>query len=531
MRLFVVSAVVAAAAAFSACEPCAGVASCRESTPRFALSGRVVDYASNAPVSGTALVFVRKGGPTLAADSIYAKTDGDGFFLFESSASDIGNVNGVLVVRPPGLPSYTIDTVNVATSRVSGEGSDIGRIVANPYIDFIGALLSRQNASGLESVTVKFVRTGGIKVVPESVVTETDRYGRFSLALQALSPGTVTGLLTVERKNGFPPRTTLPLSISTLYRATPNREVRTIRLGTVLLWAGEVYRRGDNSHREGLQVDFNRTGGIPATPATFSVFTNSIGLFPIQPIPQADGELVGDIAIHPPAPHSLVIARGVKVFTTNDDSVRLAGRWGYGAQVFGAIEFWYRTTMKPISAGPDVVFKRTGGGLADGADSSKAPANEFGRARIQLASLGSTTMTGDVIVRLPEPYGVDTIRNVSVLSREDDEQRFVGVYLVGRWFPQIAQVVDDATGKPVPGTSVTFKRTSGVAVAPDPYTITANPDGYFGIRPQPLGDGETVGQVTITAPGYQTMVVDGVRLQSSRSDATQFIGAWRIRKL
>jgi hypothetical protein len=74
---------------------------------------------------------------------------------------------------------------------------------------------------------------------------------------------------------------------------------------------------------------------------------------------------------------------------------------------------------------------------------------------------------------------------------------------------------------------VVFKRVSGVGIRPDPFIVTPNADGYFGLRPQPLADGEVVGDITFELPApYRNTTVPGVRLRTTMDDTLRFVGAW-----
>jgi hypothetical protein len=527
---FGASLALAAGAVISAegCDPCAGVSNCRPGS-HIAISGRLLVRESSKPVAGGRISFIRTSGAKLSSDSISAVSDGDGFFLLSTDAAEDGAVRGRLRVEPPNATTYTVPEVVAQTSRVAGEGTDLGRIVSDPFLNFIGEIQDRLTNKVIPLSDIVFKRTGGIDIQPSTISVQADRSGRFFLAPKALGVGAVTGNVIVSAP-GYPGELfTIPISISTEYRDLSSVGVSVLHLGAALLWSGEVYRRGSNAHIAGIPVDFARTGGIAVTPDHFTVSTNDIGLFPIQPIPSTEGELIGDVTIHSPPPFSPAVIRGVRVTTQQDDSVRSAGRWGFGSQAFGSIEFWYRTTMVPATAGPTVVFHRTSG-VATDVDTYSDKINNFGRSGLQLATHDTGSLVGDFEVQLGEPYGTELIKGIRAASREDDAQRFYGVFLVGRWFPQVAQVVDDQTGKPIPGTRISFARTSGVNVTPTPFVVNANSDGYFGIRPQPLADGVAIGDVTVSAPTYRDTVITGVRLQSSQDDTSRFIGTWRLRK-
>jgi hypothetical protein len=509
------------------CEPCTGVANC-PAEAHVSIGGRLVVRESGAPVSGARLAFVRTSGPELANDSVVTTSDADGFFLLSAPTTESGTVRGRLIVKPPTGGGYTVDDFVATTTKVPGDGMDIGRIVAEPYLAFVVELRDRVTKALVLNSTGVFRRTGGVAIQPDTIAVGTDLYGRIHLESRALGAGTLKGELVIFPPAYPRPFYTMPVEFSTEYRDRISPEVTVVHVGSALLWAGEVFRRGSNAYGAGITVDFRRTGGIQATPAQFTTKTDSFGLFAIQPVPASEGELIGDVTIHSPSPFSSVIIRGVRVSTRADDSVRVAGRWGYGAQVFGAVEFWDRTTFERIGGGAHVLFRRTGGARTE-VETASTTVNQFGAAGVHLAAIDTGKVVGELEIQRGDPFGTDVMR-VELDAKEDDTQRFYGVRLIGRWFPQVAQVIDDETNRPIAGARITYRRTAGVAIAPDPYVVTSNADGYFGIRPRPLSDGDVVGDVTITAPSYRETVLAGIHLTSTRDDTLRFIGAWRIKK-
>lgn len=512
--------------AAGACDPCAGTASCRTGA-RISYTGHIVERTTARSVPGTDVTFTRTSGIELSDEPIHAVSDADGFFRLRAGVTSSGDVIGTLHVAPPNRPAYDVAGITMHTTEVAGDGGDLGRIVSDPFIMFVAEVHNR--VPGHDAIvpyaSVTFRRTGGIAIDPAVIQLTADANGRFFLAPIAAQAGAVAGIITINGP-GFPNSYDIPVQIGTQYQDVVTRDVNVLRIGTTLLWAGEVFRRGTNGHTAGIQVDFQRTAGIDVVPAQFTTTTNDIGLFPIQPAPIGEGELVGTVTIHSPAPFAPVIVPNVRVHTVADDSVRLAGRWGYGSQVFGAIELIYRTTMSRVDSGATVIFRRTGG-VQTLSDSAVTRVNQFGAAGLQLASNAAGDAVGDFEVQLGEPYGTEIIRGVHVASAEDDIQRFYGTHAVGRWFPQVAQVVDSVTRQAIPGTIVRFTREDGIGTTPDPYIVTPNADGYFALRPQPLSDGEVVGTITFQLPApYASVNIRGVHLRTSMDDTLRFIGTF-----
>ena len=510
----------------SACDPCAGTSSCRTSA-RVALSGHIVEHATGHPVSGAEFTFVRTSGVDLVQDTVHGVSDADGFFTIAASAKGSGDVAGTLHVTPPGRPAYDIAGVQARTTTVAGDGTDIGRIVSDPYILYIADIRDRVKGTGAgANASVTFTRTGGVEISPSVIKTNADASGQFYLAPAVTQPGTVFGDLTISAK-GYPHPFTVSLAIPTEYHAGPTHLVHVANIGSALLWVGQIYRRGSNEPVAGVPVDFVRTGGIQITPDHFSTVTGTFGLFPIRPTPLAEGELIGDITVHPPKLPPFTV-HGVRVRTEGDDSVRLAGKWGYGSQAYGLMELRYRTTNTIVANGTSGVFRRTGG-LPMFPDTASYVVKELGFAALQTMTDTDGTVLADVEVRLGEPYGTEIIHNVPIKSAAADTEFFIGTYIVGRWFPQVGQLVDSVNHKPIPGAKVMLTHVSGVQFTPDPFITTPDSNGYFQLRPQPLADGDAVADMTFVFPApYAPVTVKGIHLRTSMDDTVRFAGAWFI---
>jgi hypothetical protein len=510
-----------------ACDPCAGTASCRSNVDRIAYTGHVVEHSSGRSVAGVQVTFVRSSGPGLGNDTLRATTGTDGFFMLSADAKSAGKIVGTLHVEPPGRPGYDVAGIELNTTRTAGDGGDLGRFVSDPYVVFVGQIRDRLTGDEFAGgyAAVGFQRTGGVAIEPDTIATQADLYGRFFLAPKVEGPGVVEGRLTVriEGRGHF----VMPLRIETRYRDEAPRDVSIVNWGSALLWVGEVYRRGTNEHIAGIPVDFERTAGINVSPAQFRTTTNEIGYFPIQPSPEGEGELIGTATIHPPG-YAPISVPNVRVRTMSDDTVRLAGRFGYGAQAFGLAELRYRTTQSRVAPGAGFTFERVAG-VQTLAPVFAGAIKDPGFAVVQLGTTTTGTVTTRVEVKLGEPYGTDTV-TIQVPSAEDDSLRFLGTYIVGRWFPYIAQVLDSATHQPIPGATAKFTRTSGVDITPNPYTVTPGTDGIFPLRPQPLADGEVIGDLTLQlpAPYPSTVTIPGLRLRSSKNDTLNFIGLFFV---
>lgn len=513
------------ASALSACDPCFGVAGCRADA-RVSYSGRTIDRTTGQPVSGVVVEFARTGGVPLAADLVTARSDGEGWFRLAADADSAGEVVGDLTVR--GRTQYTVRGVRLRTTVTEGDGGDFGRIVVDPYVAYVGEVWERRTRSVVPGASVVFRRTGGVRVTPEVATLATDKSGRFLFAPTVTEIGTVTGEFVISAPS-LPKAYRVPVTITTEFKDRDADPVAVLRLGAALQYVGEVWRRGDYARTRGMRAEFRRTGGIPLVADTYESVTQEYGLFPILLEPLAEGEVIGDLTIHPPAPEPPLVVRGLRLRTHEDDALHLAGQWSYGLQVFGAVEFFYRATGQKVDSGAKVLV-RGSAGVRVQPDTVTETVNQFGAMKVQFAALDSGQATFDFVLRLPAPYGVDTVRGLSRgTTRRDDVQQYLGRFGVGMWLPYIGIVRRAGSGEPVVGARIEFRRTGGVAITPAVYTSTSNDFGGFPLTAAPAGDGEVIGDLTIRPPApLRELTVTGLRLQTSRSDALKVAGTWDV---
>ena len=75
-----------------ACDPCSGIAQCgaAEGSPYLAIDGQIVDAASGDGVEGVRVTVVRRGGITVARDSVSTVTANGGHWRVQFSPATAG---------------------------------------------------------------------------------------------------------------------------------------------------------------------------------------------------------------------------------------------------------------------------------------------------------------------------------------------------------------------------------------------------------------------------------------------------------
>lgn len=317
----------AATVSLTGCDPCFGVAGCL-SGPRLSLGGQIIVYQTGQPVPGVALDFIRTGGISLDRDSVRVTTDGDGRFQIAVGASEAGEVEAEIAVRPPSaLPEYRVRGVRFRTSDVRGEGTELGRWVVEPYLAFVGELKNRRTGSRLAHAWVQLRRTGGVEIIPDIFSVQADTDGRFYAEFRAREPGPVVVDLIVS--SAALPRTfrwpDVRLAASHVDRVV---EVAGVwRIGPSLDYVGEVLRADTDRPVADVEIEYRRTGGIAVSPDVFVDRSNSVGRFLLSPMPQEDGTVIGDLFIRPPPPLRDTVFTGVRLETFEGDELRLRDVW------------------------------------------------------------------------------------------------------------------------------------------------------------------------------------------------------------
>ena len=169
------------------------------------------------------LIFRSTGGIRLVEPEGRVTTNGDGLYSYRAEALESGSVTFSVTVRPPSLfPEYTVDGITITASAVRGEGQPLGRWLVNPYLAFVGEvrMLDTQEVVG-PGGQVTFVRRSGIGIVPDSIKTTLDPFGRLEVNPDPLGVGEVIADLTIRHPSLDGPRITSGIRVSTRHVDEP----------------------------------------------------------------------------------------------------------------------------------------------------------------------------------------------------------------------------------------------------------------------------------------------------------------------
>jgi len=510
----------------AACEPCAGLASCT-GTPQVSAGGQVIDYATGKPVPGATLEFTPAPGsvpPGALPGVLQATTDALGRFHLSGEVSAEGDVTGTLRVVAPGFSQgYTSPALTLRSSRVAGEGLDLGRVLAQPYFAFLGEVKLRRTGAAAVA-TVRIVRTGGASLSQNDITVQTDTLGRFYLERPASDASAVIASVTLTSPGQPRPFTYANAALPVIWRDRVPAVDRVFSLGISLAYAIQAVHRGLDRGVPGVQFTWTRTGGIATTPASLAGVSNEIGLFSLATEPAGDGVVTGDIVMTPPAPFAPQRFPGVQLQTFDTDEIRLLASPRFGPAARYAGELFNRATGA-LQPGVGVEFRPTGGVAAL---ARTGTSNAAGRFLIAPYTDQAGEITGDLHVSYLPPREPEVIRGVRLQTFEDDSLRYLQRWGVGPSLLYVGELRRDDTNEAIVGAQVTFTRTGGLACAPSVLSSVSIAGGRFSLNLAPATDGEVQGTLAVHAPPLRDTTI-AITLPTFLSDSVRLRAVWRIR--
>jgi hypothetical protein len=237
-----------------------------------------------------------------------------------------------IVVSPPGLPVYRVAGLSRQPSTTAGEGYDVGSWVKSPYFAIAGELWYRGAfANKIRNAPVTFTRTGGAQLSGTGYTatgyhTVSDTGGRIALfgpsvVGEGLAP--VVGDLVVDL--GFTTSTVHGVALTPTYVFQSPFRGMVLPAGPLIGYRVYIVDRSTSRPVTGIQVDFQRTGGVATAPNANSWITDAFGSIVIYLRPLAVGSVVGDLTIHSPVPAKTYTVTGLTLPTYDADTARVYG--------------------------------------------------------------------------------------------------------------------------------------------------------------------------------------------------------------
>jgi hypothetical protein len=271
---------------------------------------------------------------------------------------------------------------------------------------------------------------------------------------------------------------------------------------------GQIVEATEGSGVDFVRIDVIRVGGAALEQDSASVETSNGGHWRIEIPARESGEALFDVRVHSEALSNPYTVRGVRAPTVSrKGDAMVLDRWVVNPYFALIGEMRFHGTDEPLSDTP-IDFHRTAGpalaGPAVDGNVVHVGTDRFGRTDLFLYNAFATDtgeVVGDLVVRLPDPYGTTTISGVRLsptyLYRATPR---VGRYGVGPTLEYAAVIFDRATGKPAPNVVMNFRRISGIPLSSYTFTVTSGTDGRVAFRTRPLATGSVVADITLRHP-------------------------------
>ena len=182
-----------------------------------------------------------------------------------------------------------------------------------------------------------------------------------------------------------------------------------------------------------------------------------------------------------------------------------------------------------VAASIPVEFIRTGGVSLD-SDTVRTTTDSEGNFILQTGAASSGEVVGELLFHSPEPIPAMRVTYVRMLTtRAPGDLHRLGVWKIR--YPYLGYqffLHYRATNAPAVGLEVTFRRTSGIPITPDPIRVVTDERGYAVLRPFTSVVGEVKGDLTVNLlPPRAPLVLHDLTLrtfQEERYDSVQSVG-------
>lgn len=410
----------------SACDPCAGVASCDADPDAVAVTGSVLHYLSGDPVAGVVVTGSFTAGSS-APVTVATTTDREGQWTLRTRVPGDGDVRAAFRVAPPERGDYAIPPQSVRRPATAGDAVHLGAWVDRPSIRYIVGVQFGEEP--LAHAGVSFAYESGVRAAGAPAYAGTDGRGILEYVFVGDSVGTSVQTLTVvhpRRGTIRIPAVQVPLGYR--WELAGFRGSLDARPG--LWYGGAIVFIGTMEKVPGATFTFRRTGGVGLGEDTFVATTRADGFFEFRVPADARGEIVGDVTIAPPpggpaaAPR---VYRDVRLATVDGDRARDLGLWGYGEAWNWSVEIWRHFDLKPAPGIP-VEFRQRGGPALTPSVFARTT-DAAGRVEFRAAVRDTGVVVGDLVIKPPgQP---EEVRELRLRTNPTPDLYFAGVFGFG----------------------------------------------------------------------------------------------------
>ena len=391
--------------------------------------------------------------------------------------------------------------------------SDSGRVVEYP------------SGAGAPGVTVT------VAVAGRDTMVGTDRDGFWQVELanpegDALEPTARITVRAPQARTGYTVDA-VPLRVTT--RRGDGVDVGRWLAVPQLRFTGEL-RPQRGLSMDGATVEVDRledaSGGASPLRATVSADNR---FYVEAPATAVRAERVRLRVTGPRLPRTFVQENVVVRSTYLDTPPPVQGSYFVGTALPYALRIERRGLRTPWG-GVSVTFRRTGG-VTVATDSLQSVSTADGLISLRLEPLTPGTVVGDLEIRPPAPFAPEVVRNVRLVTVDDDVLRSAGAVAVGPWLPYAVRLYRRGTDSAMAGVRGVFRRRGGVATATDTLASVSTREGLLSLQLAPLATGELVGDLELVPPAplapltVRTLRLDAVLSDSLRLAANVGVGA------
>lgn len=263
--------------------------------PHITYIAELRDRATDAPIPGATVTFVRRGGievePT-PRTQVTQSTSGIGYFTLDLRPRAYGPLVADFVVEREGQPPARIPNVVIFPQHLYGPA--IGQ--ASFRLGLAFAYEFQVIFRGTEETTsgiLRYTRTAGPALDPPTAEMYADNDNVYRFDLTPRARGEVTGdfLFTAA----FTPDTVSFRNVRLATYDSIGAPRVLLRWGEGLRYAGRLVDAASGAPIPNATLRFRRTGGIALVSDTLSVPTDAAGRFVLRPRTSARGEVTGEL--------------------------------------------------------------------------------------------------------------------------------------------------------------------------------------------------------------------------------------------
>lgn len=317
----------------SSCDACRGVSPCGLDTGRVVVDGRLLAPESGQAIRGAAIDLIAV--QFTSTDSGRTVTDEDGLFHFALKAEAAQTQKLRLRVSPEGQPSYVIDSLSCSSVR-QGAPCLLDPIIERPVFPIFRFVYRNDPARAVAGVRVRFVPTGGTPVVGPTAVDTFDVFTDISGTVTLFPFGVfAAGLAPVRGDLIVDLPAPMTRTLLRDYRVNPTARFGPRPLAAQAVGPGLTYQMvfsdsASGHGRAGIELSFERTGGIQGTRESFITTSNALGLAGFPMLPLEEGTMTGTFRIRVPESETILTLTDVSLATFDADTAIVFKRWSIG---------------------------------------------------------------------------------------------------------------------------------------------------------------------------------------------------------